>query len=262
MCRAFLASELHVLFRAVQIELLAIKGFRCVRQRSLHTCGTTPDARGIGLLFSEANADEMLASYLGCLAARRSVVLLDPNWRPTELRRVVDQSLLEVILSDPEFKDAKSQELATASAGDLHALASMILSVPNGDEIKSNHHGKGLAQFLAVPHADETEGRVYLTTSGTTGEPKIVEHSQAGVVATVDAIGSAFSSNLGFSRAEMQSLVRLITSHPKALIRAAVGQRVWLTSLALWRVAGHSLMMQAILTRELWSSPHNLDPLS
>ncbi len=203
----------------------------------------------IGLLFSEANADEMLASYLGCLAARRSVVLLDPNWRPTELRRVVDQSLLEVILSDPEFKDAKSQELATASAGDLHALASMILSVPNGDEIKSNHHGKGLAQFLAVPHADETEGRVYLTTSGTTGEPKIVEHSQAGVVATVDAIGSAFSSNLGFSRAEMQSLVRLITSHPKALIRAAVGQRVWLTSLALWRVAGHSLMMQAILTR-------------
>lgn len=115
------------------------------------------------------NSPQMLAMLLAC--ARTGAVFVPLNWRlaPPELAAIARHAGLSALRSTPELADLAAQVLALAPCRG-----------PGQAQVQVQVQVQGAA---AVRPGDV----MLVYTSGTTGEPKGAMHTQAGMVANVDA---------------------------------------------------------------------------
>ena len=157
---------------------------------SLVDLGVQPFDR-IALRFP--NAPEAVIANFGVLKAGALPVTVHPRWTRREVAHVVNDSDAKFL-----FTHARPDVL-----GEVEAAKSEFTSLSNivlvGDEKAAGEKGyvayealarKGSRKFAPVPHRKD-DAAFILYTSGTTGMPKGVIHSIAGVLAITDQVGKS-----------------------------------------------------------------------
>jgi fatty-acyl-CoA synthase len=181
------------------------------------------------------NSPQMLAMLLAC--AREGVVFVPLNWRlaPAELARIARHAGLSALKGTPEFAPLVQQVLALA---------------PSRGPIEHARPGDTLLVY----------------TSGTTGEPKGAMHTQAGMVANLEAAIAV----QGLTEADRVlctlpmfhvgglciQLIPALAAGATITIQARFEPATWLREVQQWRATTSLLVpavMRALLEHPDWS---------
>lgn len=183
------------------------------------------------------------ACALACLhvAVQRAgggTVLLDPEWPGERLLAAAARAAADWLVVDVEF----GVDRAALSLVEVRSRRRQRLALRDGAD-----------QPSLEPTLHPDRGRapaVVLATAGTTGEPKLVEHTREGVVAAYRLVRGGFGDFLGGPREGLLRLLQMVARKPGAAVRSLRSRKVWMTSLPAHRIAGYSLLLQALLGGE------------
>ena len=200
-------------------------------------------------LMCEGSPQLFVSAYLGCLLAGNAVFLMDSTWSGSSLADVVSSTRCGLIIRDPRLVDELDGSLRGLGYRDLmsctcadqpFAIGSLSIAVP-----PSSKRGP----------LDGTNPGVIFATSGVGGTPKLVMHTQTGLVEAVAVIGEGLGMLARPRLRDLKRLVRVLRSHVLGLVRSIFRPRVWLSPLPLSRIGGHLLMLQALLCGETFATP-------
>jgi acyl-CoA synthetase (AMP-forming)/AMP-acid ligase II len=164
-----------------------------------------------------SNEIDLVVTHVGILRAGHSTFLIDPSLGSERQSALVERSGAMFLTSDAS---------------------------PTPDRDHPSNLGPHDQSYLPERPA------VMFHTAGTTGEPKLVEHSCGGLVESQILLQAGFADFLNGGSQALKRVVWFVLNRPRGLMRAALGRKVWASTLPLHRVAGHSLMLQALLRGE------------
>jgi long-chain acyl-CoA synthetase len=150
---------------------LALKLSQCIRGDE-----TEPRGSEIGLL--SENRPMWPIAYLAILAAGCTVVPLDANLKPNELRRLIDMAELDTIICSGRFEPIVGE----------HSRRLRILSFEPGSE---SYWRRDEKRPSAPDVREGNDVASLIFTSGTTGDPKAVELTHRNILSNIEGVRSA-----------------------------------------------------------------------
>ena len=208
----------------------------------LETFGTS-SAEPIGILCRLSGGIVFAVIYLGCLLARQDICLIDQSWRDSDVERLLQLAGVGLLLGDGCLA------ADSAIARDYPLLARFDDDSGIGIVARTKQGGAFTVRRAGDESVDYRQSSLFLGTSGTTGTPKLIRHSQDGMAEQMEAVLGGLSQRSPLSRSQIMRRLEAFSRRPRAMLRAARSNRVWLTSLSLARIGGHSFMLQALLSR-------------
>ena len=185
-----------------------------------------------------------------------NLLLLDSEAAPDQTRRLLLQRPVGIVLSGEPWAARSGIAGASRQTLDWNGTSGGQLVVTTMEDNEGLDQSSPLPVWPSQPYSDGGS-RIGFQTSGTTGDPKIGIHDERGLLASVDTVQNAFRSTLGLTRQQIGMGVRLFVNRPKAVIAGAVGRRIWMTPLPVWRISGHTLMLQALLSGGTFVAPND-----
>lgn len=209
----------------------AYTNFRSLWQRSARIAGRLVDdgvRRGDRVLLIGGRTSNRVCAYVALLRIGAVGVMYEGGW-PAE-------RIIETSASIDARWGLSISELAGCDSANIEAV---------GDQAKRPERTDG-NDSAAQTGSDPA---VILHTAGTTGTPKFICHSHRSLLAGVDLLSVGFSQFMKRPGAATQ-YVGLSLRHAPGTLDALRGRKVWLTAFPVFRVAGHSLLLQALLSGE------------
>ncbi|MHB8221101.1 MAG: class I adenylate-forming enzyme family protein [Acidimicrobiales bacterium] len=183
----------------------------------------------------------LACAHLALLRLGGATVLLDPAWPEAKVLNAARRASAQWVVVDIDFSVVDPILTVVDAASGVERRVAMVSSESGGpDEGPCSVPFSKRGQWPAV----------VLATAGTTGEPKLVEHTRDGVVAAYHLVHGGFREFLTGQRRAMRRLAGLACRKPSATGRALLLKKVWMTSLPVHRIAGYSLLLQALLGGE------------
>ena len=130
------------------------------------------------------NTPEFLAIYFGAVARGITVVPINHDLAPAEMRFIVENSACEAVFYDPNF-ESKVASLKQQMTVEFHPFAD-VSNLPPVDVPKAE---------ASLPRVEPTTRLVIIYTSGTTGNPKGVVLSHMNFILDGIAIADWFELN-------------------------------------------------------------------
>lgn len=182
------------------------------------------------------SAEKWLISYIALLCSHIPALLVDPSWDDTRLFRAAWQvgarSVLGTLGQEEDEDDDGGPLIALPAKPEKHATTSPTTA-------------------LARTSVNGTGGTaVIFPTAGTTGDPKLVSHSHAGIIMGYRMLQGGLRGLLQRAVRDRRDLLMMAARKPGGIWDAARGRKRWMTTLPLFRVGGHALLMQALLSGE------------
>jgi acyl-CoA synthetase (AMP-forming)/AMP-acid ligase II len=186
------------------------------------------------------NPIEQIAGFFGVLSAGGCAVMLNDSGLGSSLHLVHRLGCNIALISQPHqavgFNELKW-------IGDNIGIASRVQDPRKSSARKvegkecDNH-----SDFSKIP-------AVVILTTGTSGEPKLIQHTRAGLREGYELVHSGMSE---FSGAAIAGIVKRprVMSKWRGILRAVQRRKVWMSTLPVHRIAGLSLLLQAILGGE------------
>jgi len=138
---------------------------------------SAPDAGDrIGIL--SENRPEWPLTYLGILAAGKTVVPIDAALKHEEIVRVINDAGLKILFVSPKFEAATVERLPNVTCYSFDSRSSLNWRVLLGTEGR-----------LPSCHKDDIAALIY--TSGTTGSPKVVVLTHGNLLANYAGVSEA-----------------------------------------------------------------------
>lgn len=201
------------------------------------------------------DACDQACAYIGLMRAGVTAVLVEAMFRGPPLNKL---SHIEGVPYDYEGADRETRIGRNLNEGHVSEVVNITGAV---DVVKPQRFTALLERgrtLDTIPLPTERDPGVVLLTAGTTGTPKLVEHSAEGVFAAFEMLRTGFSDFIRGGPRALRMAGHLAWSRPRGIWRAATGRKVWLTSLSANGVAGHSLLMQALLGGETFVGAHGI----
>lgn len=150
------------------------------------------------------NISAYLEIFLACAEIGAIVVSVNTKFKSFEMVDIISRSGCKMLVLWPDFKNIPFLDiLSEITPGDLTTLQSVVLYSENKDQqaevpeclkIKEIHKFPDLYEEGDLPNndIDEDDGLVIFTTSGTTGKPKFVLHSQKSITVHAEEVAENF----------------------------------------------------------------------
>jgi fatty-acyl-CoA synthase len=212
------------------------------------------------------NSGDYLRAFLGTLLAGCVAVPLDVRSTKSDLEYAFDDASVEVIVAGasehPAVMEAVLNRASQVSTTIYWAEGCNPSLAPAGVLLMTD--AITMARKSATLTA--TEGRAddlaaIFYSSGTTGRPRGVMHTRAGLMACVDSLSEMYKSFFSAGLASAVSNgVRMIARYRGRLLRAAFKRRVWLTPISFNTIAGNTILLQSLLSGGLLVTQPRFQP--
>lgn len=147
------------------------------------------------------NCVQWLAVFLACARLGITVVSVNTRFREHEVAYLLERGRCSLLVIWPEFKGLPFSQILAAIDPQLLGKLQAIIGVGNLDGLHASIPGlpllaydtqPALESLDAVASAADTASALVYTTSGTTSAPKLVLHTQAGLIAHGQSASAAY----------------------------------------------------------------------
>jgi long-chain acyl-CoA synthetase len=193
-----------------------------------------------------ASGIDALAYFFAVLRAGATAVLVSPQTPEATLRRILSEAGACALIGAGGAQSAHD------------AIAGLIRQRPGAADVRTAAIGGSLTSATitsaAAPPGPPGRGpgpagvAAIFCTTGTTGEPRAVLHTHAGLVASVRALEAAHRSYFRGAAPEVAARLLRTAWLYRGRLRSAVGHQTWLTPMPFHTIGGLRFMAQAALT--------------
>jgi fatty-acyl-CoA synthase len=214
---------------------------------------------------------DALACFFAVLRAGGTAVPIGPASAAATLRRLTQTAAISALICDGEPGQAAAA--APGPGGAATVIAAALAELPDAEPGSARLRGRltgghliwatgrqrGDAPAAADGTLDDAPAAIFCTT-GTTGEPRTVLHSHAGLVASVLSLKALHRSYFRGTAPQVAGrMVRLAWLY-RGRLRLAAGRQTWCTPMPFHTIAGLQFMMQAVLTGHRLVIPPRFHP--
>jgi fatty-acyl-CoA synthase len=225
---AIVADDSSVTFAELE---KAVHGF-------VHDLRTLGIRRGDVVAVMLPNSAAFAVAAFGALCGGYALVPLDPQCATGELQQIFHDVMPRVAV----VERTRHASLSWRAEG---------LPVIEVDERSVARWGeRGASQGLsAFPDVEPDDVAAYFYTSGASGGPKAVVHTQRSLAASVDGLRRRHREFFRGSPLEvLRRSARLVVRYRRRVLRSVVASQVWFTPIGFHAIAGFSLLSQCVLT--------------